>query len=341
MHGHPWEKAMDNALRPMSTSQVLDRTFQLYRNNFVLFAGIAALTPALKLIVGLAQLRVVGAPLLAQGAAPNGTEMQMYLVRTSIAMLAGGVVYLVGTAFASSATIYAVSMVHLGKTTSIRESYSKIRRIFWRILGLIIRVAVLAAWPIFAGYLLIIAVTVGMALMIRQAGPTAAGVFAVIVGLAAFTTVIGGVIWMIYALCKYALAIPAATLEDVPGKVSIIRSKYLTQGRRGRIFLIYLLTFLMAAILTYVLETPALVASKMAFFDTTAHISTASLIWIYIAGFLGGTLAGPIATIAIALVYYDERVRREAFDLQIMMESIGQAPPSAGTAMNSAAPSAG
>src|SRR5256885_8854898 len=32
---------MDLALRPMSTSQVLDRTFYLYRNHFVLFAGIA------------------------------------------------------------------------------------------------------------------------------------------------------------------------------------------------------------------------------------------------------------------------------------------------------------
>ncbi len=332
---------MENALRPMSTSQVLDRTFQLYRNNFVLFAGIAALTPALRLIIGLTQLRVLGAPVLSQGAAPNGTELQMYFVRAVIAMLAGGVVYLVGTAFASSATIYAVSMVHLGKATSIRESYSKIRRLFWRIVGLIIRVAVLAAWPIFAGYLLIIVVTFGMAFMIRRAGPTAAGIFALVLGLAALTTVIGGLIWMIYALCKYALAIPAATLEDVPGKISIIRSKYLTKGRRGRIFLIYLLTFLMAFILTYVLETPALVASKTVFFDASAHIGMASLIWIYIAEFLGGTFAGPIATIAIALVYYDERVRREAFDLQLMMESIGQAPPAAATAMNSASSSAG
>ncbi len=332
---------MDNALRPMSTSQVLDRTFQLYRSNFVLFAGIAALTPALKLIVGLVQLRFVGAPLLSQGAAPNGTEMQMYLVRTLIAMLAGGVVYLVGTAFASSATIYAVSMVHLGKTTTIRESYSKIGRIFWRILGLIIRIALLAAWPILAAYCLILAMAFVTPSIVRTAGSTAAGIFAIVLVLAAVGGFFAGLWWVFYAVCKYALAIPAATLEDVPGKVSIIRSKYLTQGRRGRIFLIYLLTFLMAAILTYVLETPALVASKMVFFDATTHISMASLIWIYIAGFLGGTLAGPIATIAIALVYYDERVRREAFDLQVMMESIGQAPPSAGTAMSSAAPSAG
>ena len=49
---------METALRPMSTSQVLDRTFSLYRTNFLLFAGIAALPPAL-LMIG--QLGVLGA----------------------------------------------------------------------------------------------------------------------------------------------------------------------------------------------------------------------------------------------------------------------------------------
>jgi hypothetical protein len=45
-------------------------------------------------------------------------------------------------------------------------------------------------------------------------------------------------------------------------------------------------------------------------------------------GFIAGTLAAPIATIALALVYYDQRVRKEAFDLQLMMEAIGQEPQS-------------
>ena len=54
------------------------------------------------------------------------------------------------------------------------------------------------------------------------------------------------------------------------------------------------------------------------------HMSIAATIWIYIAGFLGETLAGPIITIALVLVYYDQRVRKEAFDLQLMMEAVGE-----------------
>jgi len=49
-----------------------------------------------------------------------------------------------------------------------------------------------------------------------------------------------------------------------------------------------------------------------------------------LATFLAGALAGPIATIALSLVYFDQRVRKEAFDLQLMMAAVdGTLPPGA------------
>src|SRR5689334_343541 len=106
---------MDLVLRPMSTSQVLDRTFHLYRNNFVLFAGIAILTPALKLIALLIQLKIFGPVVMPQQPSAFTPQLlQALFVRVIISFLVGTVIYLVGTALASSATAYAVSMVHLG-----------------------------------------------------------------------------------------------------------------------------------------------------------------------------------------------------------------------------------
>jgi hypothetical protein len=61
-------------------------------------------------------------------------------------------------------------------------------------------------------------------------------------------------------------------------------------------------------------------------------------IWQYLGGFFAGTIAGPIATIALALLYYDERVRKEAFDLQLMMEAVGQQQASQAAAAAAAAP---
>lgn len=312
---------MDTALRPMSTSQVLDRTFSLYRQNFWLFAGIALIAPALRLIAALAQLAVFG-PLVSPDPGKFDPQMfQQFFVKILIAMAVGSIVYLIGTAFASSATIYAVSMVHLNQATTIAESYAKVRPIFWRILGLIIRVFFLAFWPFLAGYALITLAAIGTAGLVRNGGASAA-VMGIFVGLAALATIVGGFIWAIIALCRYALAVPACTLEQLPAKVSVIRSKFLTQGCKGSILLIYILTGLLTVALTYVLQLPGLLASNVMWFNTRVHMSIASLIWVYIAEFLGGTIAGPIATIAIALMYYDQRVRKEAFDLQLMMQAI-------------------
>ena len=43
-------------------------------------------------------------------------------------------------------------------------------------------------------------------------------------------------------------------------------------------------------------------------------------------------LVGPLLTIALSLVYYDERVRKEAFDLQHMLEELDRTGRSPATA---------
>jgi hypothetical protein len=125
---------------------------------------------------------------------------------------------------------------------------------------------------------------------------------------------------------RYALAVAACTLEKLPVRQSIARSKFLTRGAKGRIFGIILLTGVMKFILAYALQLPALLINKSVILTSKTHLSMASTAWIHIANFLGGSIAGPITTIALVLVYYDQRVRKEAFDLQLMMESVS--PPS-------------
>jgi hypothetical protein len=43
---------------------------------------------------------------------------------------------------------------------------------------------------------------------------------------------------------------------------------------------------------------------------------------LLIVEFVSRSLVGALSTIALSLVYYDQRVRREAFDLQLMMSTI-------------------
>ena len=59
---------------------------------------------------------------------------------------------------------------------------------------------------------------------------------------------------------------------------------------------------------------------------TPWHNRIAFIVVVHVAGFVADSLTGPFAAIGISLLYYDERVRKEAFDLHLMMSSLGAAP---------------
>src|SRR5919201_2003762 len=126
--------SMNTALRPMSTSEVLDRTFHLYRNNFLLFCGIAALPPALLLIMRLGLMVFTQTRL---GDLSGGNYAGIYV---GITFLLGIFIFIVGHAVASGASVYAVSLVHLERPATIRESYRKVRSILGRVLNVVISV---------------------------------------------------------------------------------------------------------------------------------------------------------------------------------------------------------
>ena len=60
---------METSLRPLSLSEILDRTAQLYRTNFILFAGIFAGYCGIGLVLNLLLIRPAGA---AESATING-----------------------------------------------------------------------------------------------------------------------------------------------------------------------------------------------------------------------------------------------------------------------------
>lgn len=317
---------MDSALRPMSASQVLDRTFYLYRNNFWLFAGIAMITPALTTLFSLLQIKIFGLPVTPDPAKLDPQLMEQFfqdmIARAIVGMTLGMTVYAVGYAIASGATVYAVSLLHLGKTTTIQESYARIKGIFWRILSLVVRIFFIAAWPLALTYLVMFAAVLGMPAMLKGGAAPARVLLTMGALLLASAGSVGGILWFFYAYCRYALAVPACTIENLPVKYALIRSKFLTKGNVGRVVGIYALTLLIALAVKGVLQMPAFMASGMFSMKSGMHLSAGWLTWMYGAEFIGTMVASPIATIAMALLYYDERVRKEAFDLQLMMDSL-------------------
>lgn len=308
------------ALRPMTVGQLLDRTVSLYRRNFLLFFGIAALPSALLLAAQLA-MRALGLALEAPPGAVEPVE-EFMPIAADYAMVAGvvvlivaGIVYLVGYALSMAATIHAVAAVHLGRSTGIREAYARLRGRVGRIVNVMLSVLV----RVFGGGLVLflagIALTaVIVPLLSSVLGPAGA----ILGGIVAMVALIGAFVLMVILFLRYSIAVQACVLENIKARQALRRSVALTRGGRGRILVIYIVV----VVLTYVIMIPLYIPLMVMAYASAPAWMTESL--NYLVGFLVGTLVAPIGAIALSLVYYDERVRKEALDIELMMAALDQ-----------------
>jgi hypothetical protein len=194
------------------------------------------------------------------------------------------VLYLGASAASQGATVVAVSKVHLGTDTSVSEAFAGIKG----------RILYLALIMIGVG----IGVSIGFVLLI-----------------------VPGIILAL----MWALTIPVAVLEDKGLRDATARSAELTKGNRGRIFMVYFLFIVLMYIVILLWEVPIFAAIGI-FARSGQRPLTVLPVWTQVAlpvcTFLSQCLVGPLLTIALSLVYYDQRVRKEAFDLQLMMSTI-------------------
>ena len=262
---------MATALRPLTLGELLDRVFHLYRNNLILFAGLAGMPYAVVLALQLATLDFQNTPLTLGWA-----------VTIPLLALAG----FTANGFVQAGTVYAVSQLYLGRGVSISEAYSQILpRVFM---------------------LCLMTVVLGIAIML--------GILALVLpGL--------------YLLLRWALVVPAMIIERKSMTEAMGRSAFLMTNQYGRAFLVYVLFFIITAIFTAFFQVPATIAVLTS--PVPGMMPTWAQVLVQAGGFLANTFLGPLLTIAISLLYYDGRVRKEAFDLEHMTTLVEAGPVSA------------
>jgi hypothetical protein len=305
---------MTEPLRPLSTGQLLDRTFALYRRNFVLFVSIAAVAPGVYLLM---QALFIGTSTAVPGTARRGPT-----AAAGAAMFAGLLAWMLGLAISHAATIQALAAVHLGRNTSFREAYASLKGRYGRIIGVFLSVAI----RVFGGsaLLVFVAVMVGAGSVAGGARLGLAG--GILGGIVAVLAAVAAAMLSITLFVRYALAVQACVVENVQGREALKRSTILTKGSRSRVLTIYTLFIILIWVISAV---TAIIALALAAVIRSAVFST---IAIQLANFVAGALTGPLVTIGMSLLYFDERVRKEAFDLQLMMSSLDSGSAAAATA---------
>jgi hypothetical protein len=102
-------------LRPPSTGEILDRTFQLYRSRFALFASLAALPAAVRFLTGVIQLLLLPHQQVARNGLVFGNRWPLISAGLSIVFL---LVYFAFYGITQTATTWTVAEIYLGKSAS-------------------------------------------------------------------------------------------------------------------------------------------------------------------------------------------------------------------------------
>jgi len=258
-------------LRPLNLGEILDRTFTLYRQHFLLFIGISAIPQTLVLAINVVSL-LLG----------NKAAMRAFTgLGLGLGLVIGLVVVIVSVfAFfiSQGATILAVKDLYLGRSTSILDSLRRTRGEIWPIIGV--------------GLLTGLVVTFGLVLLVFPG---------------------------IFIACRLFVSVPAMLTESRGVLDAMSRSWDLTQGAAGRSFVIFLLYLVIVFALAILLVSPF---TALAVFSGVKSPEMMRF-WTFMADLgnrVSSTLVSPFLLIASAVFYFDLRVRKEAFDLQFMMD---------------------
>jgi hypothetical protein len=298
--------------RSMSVGEWLDATFTLYRRNFALIASISAvvqipyalLTWLLYSVTGLSAF--VNSPLTSLGSRTLTPEQTQQLLNSYLGVLAvsGGLLLLsalVILPLGEAATTRAVSDRYLDRKSTLRAAYGAA---WHRLRSLISLIVILVG-----AYAGCIAAIVLLVLLFAAVGAGAIGAALAIVAIIALIPAV------LVVYVRTVVAVPAIVLEHVSGWQGLKRSWALMRGRfwptLGRVLLLALIAGIISSVVALIFELPgqAIDPNNTFVFDQVARA-------------IAAVFVGPITYIGITLLYYDVRIRKEGFDIEMLARSL-------------------
>jgi hypothetical protein len=297
-------------LRPLGVGDIVDRTIGLYRASPALFLVLAALPYIVLAIITLIfNLTFVGATQFTSlptsvfdPANPTSgftfTPQEIASIATFSAVI--GVVSLLVLSVQAAAIVDAMSKRYLGRPTTVGESLRAGLRASVRLI-----LASIAA--VVAVILVVVVVSIAFALAtaaLRNPLPAVAGV-------------IGLFVLLFYVIASW-MPLPAVVTLEGRGPIDGLRRSWqLAGGARWRILgLLMLMT---------ILQTILGVLFAFVFLGTVVTEGAAKTVLQEIANLAVNALWAPIQWGVFTLLYYDLRVRKEAFDLQLAAEAMPRA----------------
>ncbi|GAA1297326.1 glycerophosphoryl diester phosphodiesterase membrane domain-containing protein [Streptomyces sanglieri] len=298
-------------LRPLGVGEILDGAVSTMRAHWRTVLGI---TLAVSVVAQIASI-LVERFLLPEPPRidPNATGSEVLRQATDSAQsamfsgLPSLLITMIATLITTSVLTVVISRSVLGRPVTLSDAWAEARPRVPQLLGLTLLLALISAAVLAVGLL------PGMLI-----GSTAGAGLALLGFMAAFCVVI----WLMVRFC---LASPALMLERQSITISMRRSAKLVRGAWWRTFGILALTGLLTLVVAVIVTIPfgfiAMIVDGdgigSALTDGSTDFGWPFLIVSGIGEVIISTITYPFSAGVMALLYIDQRIRREALDLEL------------------------
>ncbi len=308
---------MTLALRPMSLGEILDRTFQIYRSRFWVFVGIAALPAVALMCLQIAnlfwwKLRVPTlVPILGINFGYFAYTIGQYHFYLFLLILG----------WAGSAR--AVTELQLGNKVSLHSAYAACLRRWRGWLGI---TALLWLIVLIIPEVVLTGLFIGIAYVSSEVAKSSASTMEALLPILTGLFILAGCALSIRLGAVFLLAIPAWWTEQAGVRMILWRVRSLSQGCRWKLIFARFMPALIGLVLNWAMSfTIRFVVFSVArgsFNGWLFRYYVLSSTFLFSAAVIA-SLVGPIFPIAITLFYYDQRIRKEGYDIEHMMAAAG------------------
>ena len=335
------------SLVPLGAGDLIDRAVRFYRKYFWTFVLIASPPVIIGTIISVGW-SLLGRKIFNPGATdPYAIEKTFYV----LFMWLGSMVIWLSETIATLVVMGGASrnfVRHLlfGEAITFRETY---RNTWRRIGGLIVAGTIITTlvgtigMAIFYFGMIVALVLIGLIFWLFSAIPVVAILLSIAVGIAAY----GGTMWLFFLAASRLAYVPQVMLVEGQGVFSAIgRSASLAGGNVRRLAALFIFTTVAAYSALALLYVPlAWYASangvELMTFDKDLipawYEIASNLIWQ-----ISFILLSPVWMVGLCLLYVDERVRSEGYDIELMAaRRLGEIPAVPTTYINPLQPALG
>lgn len=303
-------------LRPLSLGAMYDGAFRIIRYNPKATVGAAVLVTAVAMLIPVVVtvlVTFVGGVTVDMTAESSSEDLStgeaVGLVSAYGSLLFSSVLSWIGLTLVTAMMTRVVHAAAVGRKLTLDQAWASTRGKRWRALGLaaLVALALLLIWAVWGLLLALVVLT------------TESVLASVLWGIASFA---GCVVLMVWSWIKlFYLPVPALILEDVGVFEAIGRGVRLTGGQFWRTFGIALLTYVVGTFAGGILSAPVTIAAQVLVFVFPEQSLLVLFVGQSVATVVQNAFVAPFLAAVTTLQYVDLRMRKEAYDVELMREA--------------------